>query len=169
MSPYPRDKPLGGMLHRAPNGDLVTIQTTGSIYPTPMGVQEIWDNVTQRRAPTSWDGIEPEGALIVWWAEPEVKIECGHCRRPIGRFRSYTAGNEVGVVCIDTRRGRLTANRSTRTKDPRYQLEGKAGMRSKGTFARFHCPRCQQSYNRRFNELGQQLWDSRPSTHKLTP
>jgi ribosomal protein S27E len=157
------------MLHRAPNGDLATIQTTGMFYPTPLGVQELWDNVTQRRAPSSWDGIEPEGALIVWWAEPVVEVQCGNCTRLICRFRSYHAGEEVGVVCVDTRRGRLTANRSMRTNDPRYHLDGDVGSRARGTFAHIHCPRCRHRFNRRLDRLGTLLWDTRPTTHMLNP
>jgi hypothetical protein len=159
------------MLHRAPNGDLVTIQTTEAFYPTPLGVQEIWDNVTQRRAPKSWDGIEPEGALIIWWAEPEIEVQCGNCHRPIGRFRTYRAGVEIGVVSVDTRRGRLTANRTMRTRDrdPRFQLDGEVGRRARGTFAHFRCPRCHHHYTRRLDRLGTLLWDARPTTYALDP
>jgi hypothetical protein len=161
--------PLGGMLHRAPNGDLATIQTTGIIYPAPSVVQQIWDSVTQRRSPPAWNGIEPEGALIIWWAEPPLDITCGHCRRRIGRFRSYQAGDEIGLVCVDTRRGRLTATRGMRTADPRYELDGESGGQARGTYSHFHCPRCRHHYRRRLDRLAQLLWDSRPDTYPLTP
>jgi hypothetical protein len=157
------------MLARAPNGDLATIQTTRSFYPNPMVVQEIWDNVTQRRAPKSWDAIEPDGELVIWWAEPEVVIQCSHCHRPIGRFRSYTAEEEVGVVCVDTRRGRVTANRQIRTKDPRYHLEGACGKSARGTFARFTCRGCGHEYNLALDRLAKRLWNTRPATYALPP
>jgi hypothetical protein len=157
------------MLHRAPNGDLVTLQTTGIIFPAPSIVQQLWDNATQRRSPPAWDGTPPEAELVVWWAEPEIVIRCGMCHRPIGRFRSYKADDELGVVCVDTRRGRVTANRSMRTADPRYRLEGKAGMRARGTFARFRCLPCDHLYNRRLDTLGERLWRDRPITHTLSP
>jgi hypothetical protein len=157
------------MLTRAPNGDFVTIQTTRSSYPNPMVVQEIWDNVTQRRAPKSWEDIEPEGSLLIWWAEPEVQILCGHCHRAIGRFRSYTAEKEVGVVSVDTRRGRVTANRQTRSKDPRYHLEGECGKWARRTFARFTCRGCGHEYNLRLDRLGKRLWDDRPARYELAP
>ncbi len=74
MSPYPRGRPLGWMLHRAPNGDLVTLQPTRIAYPTSLTVQEIWTGVNERTAPASWNGLEPQGGLVIWWAEPEVEL-----------------------------------------------------------------------------------------------
>jgi hypothetical protein len=157
------------MLYRASDGDLVTIQTTGIVYPSPDTVQQLWDSVTQRLSPRAWKGIEPEGALIIRWATPPVDITCGHCRRRIGRFRSYHADDEVGIVCVDTKRGRLTANRDMRTDDPRYQPDGERGRYAHRTFIHFECPRCRHRYNRRLDRLGTVLWETRPKTYALTP
>jgi hypothetical protein len=169
VSPVPRRRPLGGMLHRAPNGDLVTVQTTSIAYPSPSMLQQLWESVTQRRAPSSWDGIEPAGALVVWWAEPAATVNCGNCRRPIGVFRSYQAGNETGIVSVDTRHTRMTANRQTPSRDPRFTLDGESGYHARHTFAHFDCPRCHHHYNRRLDRLGKVLWDTRPETYTLIP
>jgi hypothetical protein len=119
-------------------------------------------------SPKAWKGIEPEGQLVIRWATPPVTITCGHCHRSIGRFRSYRAGDEVGIVSVDTKRGRLTPKREMRTDDPRYRLDGERGRYAHRTFAHFECPRCHRRYNRRLDRLGKLLWDARPREYALT-
>jgi hypothetical protein len=159
---------LGGSLHRAPNGDLATIQTTNTTYPAPLVVRQIWASVTQRRYPTAYDGREPEGVLVIYWSDP-ISLECGHCRRGIGAYVAYHADREYGIVAADSHRDRLTEKRSMPTRDPRHWLTGNSGSKAADTIAHFECPRCHHHYERNLGRLGLVLWKQRPESSTLTP
>jgi hypothetical protein len=170
LSPrHPTPFVLGGSLHRAPNGDLATIQTTPIATATPLAIRQIWASVTSRLHPKAWDGIEPEGYMVIWWTPSPTLITCGHCRRAVGRFVAYHAGTEYGVVPAHAKRDRLTGRRDTPSTDPRFSLSGETGRTAAKTFLEFTCPRCSQHYNRNLARLGRMLWDTRPETYPLEP
>jgi hypothetical protein len=158
---------VGGSLHRAPNGMLCTIQTTSSSYPSPKAVQETWSNVTTRRYPKAWDGLEPEGALVIWWSDP-IELLCGRCERPLGEYVVYHARREYGIVVDTARRQYPRENFTTRPEAtrarlslsrPRFFLTGEVGRRASKTFCHFRCTRCSSEREYNLARLGRGLFE----------
>jgi len=158
----------GGSLHRASNGMLCTILTTSASYPSPNAVQEIWSNATTRRYPNAWDGVEPEGALVIWWSD-RIKFVCGRCERALGRYVAYHTGREYGVVEDTARRYYPRENFSTRPEvmrarlSPsrrRFSLRGEVGHRASKTFCHFRCPQCALEREYNLARLGRGLFES---------
>jgi hypothetical protein len=166
---------LGGSLHRAPNGKLCTIQTTSVSYPSPNAVQEIWSNVTTRRYPRAWDGIEPDGALVIWWSDL-IKLSCGRCGRSFGGYVAYHAGKEYGVVENTTRRYYPRENfaarpESTRTRlSParrRFSFSGEVGHRASKTLCHFRCSHCSSEQEYNLARLGRWLFERPTKAFKV--
>lgn len=170
---------LGGSLHRAPNGRLCTILTTPVSYPSPEAVQGIWSTATTRRYPKAWDGVEPEGALVIWWSDP-IKLVCGRCERSLGGYVAYHARREYGLVEDTTRhylpRENVAARpESTRTRlSParrRFSLAGEVGHRASKTVCHFRCPRCslEVEYEVEYNlaRLGRRLFERPTESFKV--
>lgn len=166
---------LGGSLHRAPNGRLCTILTTPAAYPSPDAVQEIWSNATARRYPKAWDGIEPEGALVIWWSDP-IEFLCGRCERSLGRYLAYHAGREYGVVVPTARRyypresfaarpeaagARLSPSRR------RFSRTGEVGHRASKTVCHFRCAHCSSEQEYNLARLGRRLFERPTRTFKV--
>lgn len=158
---------LGGSLHRAPNRMLCTIQTTSPVYPSPKTVQEIWSNAATRRYPKVWDGVEPEGALVIWWSDP-IRLRCGRCERSLGDYVAYHARQEYGLVEGTTRRYYPRDNLSARPEatrarlsptQPRFSLTGEVGHRASKTFCRFRCTRCAWEHEFNLARLGRALFE----------
>src|SRR5438105_4192629 len=95
---------LGGSITRAPNGYLATILTTGGTFPSPNVVQDIWSNARRRRYPQAWNGIQPEGHLVVYWTQQPVRLRCRRCGASVGDYRAYQARGEYGLVQDTTRK-----------------------------------------------------------------
>jgi hypothetical protein len=164
---YKDGKPivLGGSLHRAPDGRLCTIQTTGVVgYPHPQGMQELWRNTSRKRYPIMWDGIEPTGALIVWWSEP-FEVVCGRDRRSLGHYRAYNANREFGIVEITSREyvsserfpdgppgNDLHARRER--SSPRYWITQTDVTFARTTWVHWRCRQCEREYERNMARLG---------------
>jgi hypothetical protein len=161
---------LGGSLHLAPNGYLATIQTTGIVFPSPMMVADLWPTVASRRYPKAWDGIEPEGALVIYWTPRATRIECA-CGTRLGKFRAYRARGEYGVVRDTPRRYqppyRYAAeaikhmpNDRIAPPRPNFWLTGDQGSRASRTMAHFRCSHCDREHERNLRRLGKELFES---------
>jgi len=161
---------LGGSLTLAPNGYLATIQTIAIAYPAPMVVAELWPTVASRRYPKAWDGIEPRGALIIYWTPEPTAIECG-CGARLGKYRAYQARGEYGVIRDSPRRyhppNRYPAETikhmpNDRIAPPRqsFWLTGDVGTRASRTIAHFRCSRCRQEHERNLRRLGKTLFET---------
>ncbi len=169
---------LGGSLHPAPNGYLATIQTTSSIYPAPMVIAELWPTIRSKRFSQAWNGIEPEGALVIYWTPRPTRILCGQCGKSLGKYRAYQAGGEYGVVSDTPRRyhspdrhppGTLKQMPQDRQQAARpvFWLTGEVGFRATKTFAHFRCTVCDVEYEANLRRLGQPIWQQTPETYRV--
>lgn len=168
---------LGGSLTRAPNGDLVISQTTNASFPSPQVVQELWARTSRQLYPEKWNGIEPDGAILIYFSANPIKITCGgDCLGRLGEYRAYNTGGEFGIIADTAREYSPASTLSPEARaasphlriaspDPRYRLAG--GPKASETLAHFRCPRCDQRYERNLRRLGKQLWEKRPETCPL--
>lgn len=170
---------LGGSMTRAPNGYRATIQTLGKLYPTPMGTQELYANATQRRYAPSWDGIEPAGALVVYWTDT-FPISCGRCGEGFGKFAAYNAHREYGIVEHTSRHrhpiGNFPPDHFKNMPNDRFEpaskrfwISGEVGRTAGGTAANFQCRKCDVKYVRNLRRLGKRLFEERPREFALMP
>jgi hypothetical protein len=89
-----RDPPPGAATEER---DCATIQTTRP-QMAPMVIAELWPSIRSDRPPEAWDGIEPEGALVIHWTPRPTQFVCGECGKSLGHYRAYQARGEYGVV-----------------------------------------------------------------------
>jgi hypothetical protein len=169
---------LGGSITRAPNGYRAIIQTSMATS-SPMVVQEVYSNASQRRYPRKWDAIEPTGKQVIYLTDV-FEIVCGKCSDSFGGFAAYFSdvGRQWGLV-QDTARhyyeiGRFPPdnfkNRPNDRFDPaekRYWLTGDEGLGKDPAWAHFRCLHCGVTYERNFRRLGKQLYKERPGRHTL--
>ena len=156
---------LGGSLTRSPTGRLQTLQTHG-LYPTPVGVQQVWSHVRRRRYPAAWEGQPLASAgYVIEWSEPR-KLTCGgpRCRRSLGEYVAYHARDEYGIVENTARTYEMVAGlgeapgaRQARTR-PRLSLEGEAHGHAARTRALFWCGNCKRYRRRNLAALGKALF-----------
>ena len=166
---------LGGSLTRAANGDLVISQTTNTSFPSPKVVQELWARTSRQRYPEKWDGIDPDGAVLIYFTNSPIKITCGQCHTGLGDYRAYNVGGEFGIVFETSREYRSSSTLSPETRadsphqrvarqDPRFHTTERSKANS--TSAHFRCS-CRRRYERNLRRLGKHLWETRPETYLL--
>jgi hypothetical protein len=172
------DVVLGGSITRAPNGDFYTVITTSPPYPSPQTLQQIWSSATRRRSKKAWDGLEPEGALVIFWTPSPILLACGVCGSSLGGYVAYRAGPEFGIVADTSREYFDPSSFSPQTfagdphrrfspREPRFRLEGEVGGHAARTGAHFRCPRCGHGSQRNLRRLGKGLFGSRPRSFSV--
>ena len=145
----------------------------------PMIIAELWPTIRSDRPPQAWDGIEPEGALVIYWTPRPTRFVCGECGKGLGRYRAYQASGEYGVVSDTPRRyhtpGRHVPealkhmpNDREQAARPVFWITGEVGYRSSKTFAHFRCTVCDIEYESNLRRLGETIWKQIPETHRLT-
>jgi len=155
---------LGGSLTTTPEGDeLQTLQTHGQ-YPSPMTMQQVWSNASQRRYRESWQGqVLPEVGFEVRWKP--CRLTCGHCGHSLGNYAAYHAREEWGVVEDSPKRARSNPSRSSEFR--RFQLDGEIGRRAAKSAAIITCRKCDRGYRRNLAHLSHTIWDAKTSTYAL--
>jgi hypothetical protein len=161
-----RRKPLvlGGSLTAAPEGDVLqTLQTHGQ-YPSPITMQQVWSNASQRRYPEAWQGQSlPSVGFIVEWKR--CRLTCGHCGHSLGRYVAYRARDEWGVVEDSPKRGRSNPSHSSEFR--RFQTDGEIGRRAAKSAAIITCRKCNRVYRRNLAHFSRTIWDAETSIFAL--
>ncbi len=173
-----QDFPLGGSLHRDPEGRLCTFKTGPPQNPHPRNMQDLWSHVSRQRYPASWNGVAPTGTQVIYWSEP-IRIECGRCRRTIiGTCRAYHVDSAYGVVEQTSRQylskahfpcGSPSGDPHTRRERNRswYTLDGTEVEKASTTTVTFQC-RNDHEFTRNMHRLGRQLYEAGDNKFVLT-
>ena len=178
---------LGGSISRAPNGYRAIIQTTQAWFPVQTEVQQLWSNAIQRRYTPRWDGIEPEGAMVLYFSPARVKIRCGVCNGALGAYVAYGVKGEYGLVedrayhvhpreSFPADHFRSSPSDRFAPTNPRFRIIGhetpattRLGMGAADREAIFTCPRCRHVFRRNLMRLGKTLFEERATVHTLAP
>jgi hypothetical protein len=172
------DRILGGSITRAPNGYRAIIQTTAA-ESAPKVIQEIYANASQRLYPPKWDGIVPEGHQVIYLTDP-IQITSGCCHTNLGSYVAYKADRHYGLVEHTARHRhpresfppshfRSSPHDRFEPAKRRFWYGGDGGAGAGKTTAVFRCLRCGLEYTRNLRRLGEELFETRPSSYVLKP